>query len=146
MTASKNDVLKYLPHREPFLFVDEVLSLNKGSDIHAVKRLSGDEDYFKGHFPNNPVMPGVIIIEALAQASGILGFQTMNKTPEEGSMYYFVGADKLRFKNPVIPGDKLTLESTKISEKAGIWKFDCKASVEDKFICSAIVLCADRPK
>ena len=83
MAASKNDVLKYLPHREPFLFVDEVLTLNKGSDIHAIKRLSGDEDYLKGHFPNNPVMPGVIIIEALAQASGILGFQTMNKNIHE---------------------------------------------------------------
>ena len=91
-------------------------------------------------------MPGVLILEALAQASGVLGFYSMKKTPEEGSMYYFVGADKLRFKNPVIPGDKLTLESTKISEKAGIWKFDCKATVGEKFICSAIVLCADRPK
>ena len=109
MTASKNDVLKYLPHREPFLFVDEVLSLNKGSDIHAVKRLSGDEDYFKGHFPNNPVMPGVIIIEALAQASGILGFQTMNKTPEEGSIYVFAGVDRVRFRRRVGPGDDIHL-------------------------------------
>ena len=95
------------------------------------------------------VLPTCRAIEgakALAQASGVLGFVSMNKTPEEGSMYYFVGADKLRFKNPVIPGDKLTLESTKISEKAGIWKFDCKATVGEKFICSAIVLCADRPK
>ena len=92
------------------------------------------------------VVPGVLILEAMAQASGILGFKTMSKTPDEGSMYYFVGADNLRFKRPVIPGDKLILESTKISDKRGIWKFECKASVEDEFVCSATILCADRPK
>ena len=94
MSIAKDDILKYLPHRDPFLFVDEVLEINEGMDIHAIKRLTGDEDYFKGHFPNNPVMPGVIIIEALAQASGILGFRTMNKTPEEGSIYVFAGVEK----------------------------------------------------
>ena len=82
----------------------------------------------------------------MAQASGILGFATMNKTPEEGSIYYFVGADNLRFKRPVVPGDRLILESTKLSDKQGIWKFQCKASVEDEFVCSATILCADRPK
>ena len=146
MSGIHDDILKYLPHREPFLFVDEVLDINKGSDIHAIKRLTGKEDYFRGHFPNNPVMPGVIIIEALAQASGILGFQTMDKTPEEGSIYYFVGADNLRFKRPVVPGDQLILESTKISDKRGIWKFECKAHVDEEFVCSATILCADRPK
>ena len=135
-----------LPHRYPFLLVDRVEELEEHKYIKAYKNITNSEPYFQGHFPNRSVMPGVLILEALAQASGVLGFVSMNKTPEEGSMYYFVGADKLRSKNPVIPGDKLTLESTKISEKAGIWKFDCKASVEDKFICSAIVLCADRPK
>ena len=144
MAASKNDVLKYLPHREPFLFVDEVLTLNKGSDIHAVKRLSGDEDYLKGHFPNNPVMPGVIIIEALAQASGILGFQTMNKTPEEGSIYVLAGVDKVRFRKRVRPGDNIDLYSKVISEKRGIWKFDCRAELDNELICTATILCADR--
>ena len=144
MAASKNDVLKYLPHREPFLFVDEVLTLNKGSDIHAVKRLSGNEDYLKGHFPNNPVMPGVIIIEALAQASGILGFQTMNKTPEEGSIYVFAGVDKARFRSRVGPEDVLHLHSEVINEKKGIWKFETKAFVDDRLICTATILCADR--
>ena len=146
MILNQDDIKKYLPHREPFLFIDEVVEIDENETIHARKLIKPDEYFLQGHFPGNPIFPGVIIIEALGQASGILGFTIMNKTPEEGSMYYFVGADKLRFKNPVIPGDKLTLESTKISEKAGIWKFDCKASVEDKFICSAIVLCADRPK
>ena len=98
MSGIHDDILKYLPHREPFLFVDDVMEINKGSDIHAIKRLTGDEDYFRGHFPDNPVMPGVIIIEALAQASGILGFQTMDKTPEEGSIYVFAGVDKVRFR------------------------------------------------
>ena len=94
MSIAKDDILKYLPHRDPFLFVDEVLEINEGMDIHAIKRLTGDEDYFKGHFPNNPVMPGVIIIEALAQASGILGFRrelrsiTINKAP--GAVQLFI--------------------------------------------------------
>ena len=143
MAASKNDVLKYLPHREPFLFVDEVLTLNKGSDIHAVKRLSGNEDYLKGHFPNNPVMPGVIIIEALAQASGILGFQTMNKTPEEGSIYVFAGVDRVRFRRRV---DDIHLYSKILNEKRGIWKFECRAEVDNEKVCSATILCADRAK
>ena len=91
-------------------------------------------------------MPGVLIIEALAQAAGILGFMTMNKTPEEGSIYYFAGVDKVRFKNPVIPGEVIDLYATIRSEKKGIWKFDCKAEVSGKNVCEATILCADRPK
>ena len=146
MSGIHDDVLKYLPHREPFLFVDEVLNINKGSDIHAIKRLTGDEDYFRGHFPNNPVMPGVIIIEALAQASGILGFQTMNKTPEEGSIYVFAGVDRVRFRRRVGPGDNVHLYSKILNEKKGIWKFECRAEVDDEIVCSATILCADRAK
>ena len=140
------EIKNLLPHRFPFLLVDRVEEIDNHKYIKAYKNVTNNEPFFTGHFPNKLVMPGVLILEALAQASGILGFVSMNKTPQEGSMYYFVGSDKLRFKNPVIPGDKLTLESKKISEKAGIWKFDCKATVEEKLICSAIVLCADRPK
>ena len=140
------EIKNLLPHRFPFLLVDRVEEVDNHKYIKAYKNVTNNEPFFTGHFPNKLVMPGVLILEALAQASGILGFISMNKTPQEGSMYYFVGSDKLRFKNPVIPGDKLTLESKKISEKAGIWKFDCKATVEEKLICSAIVLCADRPK
>ena len=91
-------------------------------------------------------MPGVLIIEALAQAAGILGFMTMDKTPEEGSIYYFAGVDKVRFKNPVIPGDVVNLHASIMSEKKGIWKFDCSEYVEGKNVCEAIILCADRPK
>mgnify|MGYP005699432283 FL=1 len=146
MSGIHDDILKYLPHREPFLFVDEVLEINKGSDIHAIKRLTGKEDYFRGHFPNNPVMPGVIIIEALAQASGILGFQTMDKTPEEGSIYVFAGVDKVRFRKRVGPGDDIHLYSKILNEKRGIWKFECRAEVDNEIVCSATILCADRAK
>ena len=146
MSGIHDDIFKYLPHREPFLFVDEVMDINKGSDIHAIKRLTGEEDYFRGHFPNNPVMPGVIIIEALAQASGILGFQTMDKTPEEGSIYVFAGVDKVRFRRRVGPGDDIHLYSKILNEKRGIWKFECRAEVDNEIVCSANILCADRAK
>ena len=146
MLGIHDDIFKYLPHREPFLFVDEVMDINKGSDIHAIKRLTGEEDYFRGHFPNNPVMPGVIIIEALAQASGILGFQTMDKTPEEGSIYVFAGVDKVRFRRRVGPGDDIHLYSKILNEKRGIWKFECRAEVDNEIVCSATILCADRAK
>ena len=104
-------ILKHLPHRYPFLFVDRVIAVEEGVSIHAQKSVTIGEDFFNGHFPDKPVMPGVIIIEALAQASGILGFMTMNKTPDEGSIYYFAGADNVRFRNPVVPGDTLDLHS-----------------------------------
>ena len=146
MSGIHDDIFKYLPHREPFLFVDDVMEINKGSDIHAIKRLTGEEDYFRGHFPNNPVMPGVIIIEALAQASGILGFQTMDKTPEEGSIYVFAGVDKVRFRRRVGPGDDIHLYSKILNEKRGIWKFECRAEVDNEIVCSATILCADRAK
>ena len=142
----KQDIKRYLPHREPFLFVDGVTEIIKDEYIKGFKEVKEDEYYFKGHFPDNPILPGVIIIEALAQVSGILGFVTMNKTPEEGSIYYFVGADDLRFKRPAIPGDKLILNSKVITNKKGIWKFDCSATVDSELVAKAMILCADRPK
>ena len=146
MSFEFSDILKHLPHRHPFLFVDKIVSVALGETIHAQKNVSINEDFFNGHFPNKAVMPGVLIIEALAQAAGILGFMTMKKTPEEGSIYYFAGVDKVRFKNPVIPGEVIDLYATIRSEKKGIWKFDCKAEVSDKNVCEATILCADRPK
>ena len=146
MSFEFSDILKHLPHRHPFLFVDKIESVVLGETIHAQKNVSINEDFFNGHFPNKAVMPGVLIIEALAQAAGILGFMTMNKTPEEGSIYYFAGVDKVRFKNPVIPGEVIDLYATIRSEKKGIWKFDCKAEVSGKNVCDATILCADRPK
>ena len=146
MSFEFSDILKHLPHRHPFLFGDKIVFVALGETIHAQKNVSINEDFFNGHFPNKAVMPGVLIIEALAQAAGILGFMTMNKTPEEGSIYYFAGVDKVRFKNPVIPGEVIDLYATIRSEKKGIWKFDCKAEVSGKNVCEATILCADRPK
>lgn len=144
MKIKKEDIKNYLPHREPFLFVDEVLDIKKDIEIHAKKYITEDEYSVKGHFPNNPVFPGVIIIEALGQASGILGFVSMNKTPEQGSIYVLAGVDKVRFRKRVRPGDNIDLISKVIGQKRGIWKFDCRAELDGELICTATILCADR--
>ena len=144
MVMDVKEIREYLPHRYPFLLVDRVTELNLGDSIVAYKNVTMNEPFFNGHFPDHPVMPGVLIIEAMAQAAGILGFKTMDKTPQDGSIYYFVGSDKLRFKRPVVPGDKLLLEASIMSEKRGIWKFDCSASVDGQLAASATILCADR--
>ena len=140
------EIKEFLPHRYPMLLVDRVTEIDLGNSIKGYKNITTNEPYFMGHFPGKEIMPGVLIVEAMAQISGILGFKTMNKTPEEGSIYYFVGADDLRFKRPAVPGDKLTLESEVITNKRGIWKFACKASVEGEVVAKAKILCADRPK
>lgn len=139
-----NEIREYLPHRYPFLLVDRVVELVPGESIVAFKNMSINEVLFQGHFPDQPVFPGVLIIEAMAQAAGILGFKTMDKKPEDGSMYYFVGVDKVRFRRPVVPGDRLDLKAAIISERRGIWKFDCRAEVEGDLVCEATILCADR--
>ena len=144
MKITKEDIKKYLPHREPFLFVDEVVSIDEENGIHAKKFVSEDEYFLQGHFPDNPIFPGVIIIEALGQASGILGFVKMNKTPEEGSIYVLAGVDKVRFRKRVRPGDTIDLYSKVLGEKRGIWKFDCRAELNNEIVCSATILCADR--
>ena len=138
------EIREYLPHRYPFLLVDRVVELKEGESIVAYKNVTVNEPFFNGHFPDHPVMPGVLVVEAMAQAAGILGFKTMDKKPQDGSIYYFVGADKLRFKRPVVPGDQLMLEAKVISERRGIWKFDVNASVEGEMVSSATILCADR--
>lgn len=138
------EIREYLPHRYPFLLVDRVLEIRPGESIVAIKNVTANEPFFNGHFPDHPVMPGVLIVEAMAQAAGILGFKTMDKKPQDGSIYYFVGADDLRFKRPVVPGDQLKLEAKIVSEKRGIWKFAIKASVDDEMVSSATILCADR--
>jgi 3-hydroxyacyl-[acyl-carrier-protein] dehydratase len=144
MVMDVKEIREYLPHRYPFLLVDRVTELNLGESIVAYKNVTVNEPFFNGHFPDHPVMPGVLILEAMAQAAGILGFKTMDKTPQDGSIYYFVGSDKLRFKRPVVPGDKLQLEAAIMSEKRGIWKFECRASVDGQLVASATILCADR--
>jgi 3-hydroxyacyl-[acyl-carrier-protein] dehydratase len=138
------EIKKWLPHRYPFLLVDRVLELREGEYIRAYKNITTNEEVFNGHFPQAPIFPGVMIIEAMAQASGILGFKTIGKTPQDGSVYLFAGADKVRFRRQVVPGDRLELEAEVISEKRGIWKFECKASVDGELAASATILCADR--
>ncbi|MFT5116618.1 MAG: 3-hydroxyacyl-[acyl-carrier-protein] dehydratase [Kiritimatiellia bacterium] len=138
------EIKKWLPHRYPFLLVDRVVELTVGESIVAYKNITVNEEVFNGHFPQAPIFPGVMIIEAMAQASGILGFKTLNKTPQDGSVYLFAGADKVRFRRQVIPGDRLQLEAKVVSEKRGIWKFECTASVDGELAASATILCADR--
>ena len=140
------EIQEFLPHRYPMLLVDRVTHMVLGESITAYKNITTNEPFFMGHFPGKQVMPGVLIVEAMAQASGILGFKTMDKKPEDGSIYYFVGADYLRFKRPAIPGDKLILNSKVITNKKGIWKFDCSATVDSELVAKAMILCADRPK
>ncbi|MBU2964892.1 MULTISPECIES: 3-hydroxyacyl-ACP dehydratase FabZ [Amphritea] len=144
MMMDVKEIRKYLPHRYPFLLVDRVVELVPGESIVAYKNVTVNENFFNGHFPDYPVMPGVLIVEAMAQAAGILGFKTMGKTPEDGSIYYFVGSDKLRFKRPVVPGDRLQLEAKIISEKRGIWKFEVRSTVDGDVVSTATILCADR--
>lgn len=138
------EIRKYLPHRYPFLLVDRVTELVEGESVKAYKNVSINEEVFNGHFPHAPIFPGVLMVEAMAQASAILGFKTSNKTPQDGSIYLFAGAEKVRFRRQVVPGDRLDLESVIVSEKRGIWKFDCNASVDGERAASAIIMCADR--
>jgi 3-hydroxyacyl-[acyl-carrier-protein] dehydratase len=137
-------IREHLPHRYPFLLVDRVVALELGESIHAYKNLSINEPYFDGHFPEQPVFPGVLLVEAMAQAAGILGFKTMGKTPKDGSLYYLVGVDKLRFKSPCVPGDRVDLYANIVSERRGIWKFDVRSEVDGATCASATILCADR--
>jgi 3-hydroxyacyl-[acyl-carrier-protein] dehydratase len=138
------EIKELLPHRYPFLLVDRVVELVVGESIVAYKNITINEEVFNGHFPQFAVFPGVMIIEAMAQASGILGFKSLNKKPEDGSIYLLAGIDDVRFKRQVVPGDRLQLEARVVSEKRGIWKFECKASVEGVLVASATILCADR--
>jgi 3-hydroxyacyl-[acyl-carrier-protein] dehydratase len=137
-------IREHLPHRYPFLLVDRVVDIELGKRIEAYKNLSINEPFFDGHFPDNPVFPGVLLVEAMAQAAGILGFKSMGKTPADGSIYYLVGVDNLRFKRPCVPGDRVHLHAEIVSERRGIWKFAVRAEVEGNICASATILCADR--
>jgi len=139
-----NEIREYLPHRYPFLLVDRVLELNLPNSIVAIKNVTINEPFFNGHFPDVPVMPGVLIIEAMAQAAGILGFKSQDKKPADGSIYYFVGIDDARFKRRVIPGDQLILKAEYVSDRRGLWKFNCSSFVGDELAASGTILCADR--
>lgn len=139
-----HEVLAHLPQRFPFLMVDRVLECEPGKRIVALKNVSVNEPFFPGHFPHRPVMPGVLILEAMAQAAGILVFKTMNAVPDESSVYYYAGIDNARFKKPVVPGDQLLVEVTIVASKRGIWKFGCIARVEGGVVAEADILCTVR--
>ncbi len=139
-----NEILQYLPHRYPILLVDRVLECEPGKRIVGIKNVSFNEPYFQGHFPHHPVMPGVLIIEALAQVSAILSFKTLGNKPDKDSVYYFVGIDDARFKRPVVPGDQLRLESTIERNVRGIWKFSTRALVADVVAAEANLMCTVR--
>ena len=136
-----NQILDHLPHRYPFVLVDKVLSYELGKSIDAIKNVTINEPFFPGHFPHYPVMPGVLVVEALAQAAAILSFKTINDKPNDHSVYYFVGIDKARFKKPVVPGDQLKLNISIERTIKGIWKYKGIAMVEDEIAAEAEIMC-----
>ncbi len=138
------EVLQYLPHRYPFLLIDRVVDFEPGKSLVAIKNVTINEPFFPGHFPRHPVMPGVLILEALAQATGILAFKSTDTKPDDNTLYYFAGIDNARFKKPVQPGDQLRLEVEVIKSKRGIWKFSAIAKVDDNVVCSADLMCAEQ--
>ena len=143
-----NEIMKLLPHRYPFLLVDRVEEIEANKRIVAYKNITFNEDVFNGHFPGAPIFPGVMIVEAMAQVSGILGFYSSEITAEDGKLFLFAGVDKARFKKPVVPGDKLVLTSEIDTVKRNMWRFNTSASVDGKLCCEATLLCAfqDRDK
>ena len=140
------EIRKFLPHRYPFLLVDRVIECVPGESIIAIKNISINEPQFTGHFPNQAIMPGVLIIEALAQATGLLGFRTISEEPSDDILYMLVGIDNVRFKRQVVPGDQLTLKAKIERRSKIIWKFSCEASVDGELCTAANLLCAASPK
>ena len=139
-----HEILAHLPHRYPMLLVDRVLECEPGKRILAVKNVSINEPYFVGHFPHHPVMPGVLIVEALAQAAAVLSFKTLGTMADDKSVYYFVGIDGARFKHPVAPGDQLLLDVSIERRVRGIWKFAAQARVGESVVTEAQLMCTVR--
>ena len=144
MILDVQEIKEYLPQRYPFLLVDRVLEMELGKSILACKNVTVNEPFFVGHFPHQPIMPGVLIIEALAQAAGVLGFKSQEKKPADGYLYYFVGADEVRLRRPVVPGDRLMLQVDVISNRRGIYKFYAEATVDGHLVGSMKIICAER--
>ena len=139
-----NQIKEYLPHRYPLLLVDRVLDWEEGKRITAIKNVTINEEFFNGHFPHKPVMPGVLMIEALAQTAALLAFLTLGQKPDANAVVYFVGIDGARFKRPVEPGDQLTMDVEILRQSRGIWKFQAKASVGDQLAVEAELMCTMR--
>jgi len=144
MSMDIHQILKQLPHRYPILLVDRVLEIEKGKRIRAIKNVSINEPFFQGHFPHRPVMPGVLMLEALAQAAALLAFDALGTTPDDKTVYYFAGIDGARFKRPVEPGDQLILEVELDRMKAGIFKFRARAKVGEDIATEAELMCTMR--
>ena len=140
LPLSTVDIRKILPHRYPFLLVDKVTEYTPGERIVGIKNVTGNEPFFQGHFPERPIMPGVLIVEALAQVSGILGFIMNDEKPSEGSLFLFAGAEKVRFKKQVVAGDQLVLKSELVMQKRGIYKYNCIATVDGVVAASAEIM------
>lgn len=138
-------ILEHLPHRYPILLVDRVLEVVPGERITTLKNVTVNEPFFPGHYPHHPVMPGVLIVEAMAQTAAILSFKTMGSKPDDKSVYYFVGIDGARFKRPVAPGDQIIMEVTLQYNKRGMWKFAGVAKVDGQVAAEAELICAVRP-
>ena len=139
-----HEILKKLPHRYPILLVDRVLALEKGKSIKALKNVTINEPFFTGHFPHRPVMPGVLMLEAMAQAAALLAFDTLGVVPDDKTVYYFAGIDAARFKRPVEPGDQLIMDVTLDRMRAGIFKFKGMARVDGNLACEAELMCTMR--
>lgn len=144
ITMEIAEIKSYLAHRYPFLLVDRVLEMTPMKSIKALKNVSANEPFFQGHFPHYAVMPGVLIVEALAQASGLLSLKSTGQKADDNTVFYFVGIDHARFKRPVVPGDALILESELLMERRGLIKYAVKASVGDQVACAATLLCTQR--
>ena len=138
------EIKEYLPHQYPFLLVDRVLELEPEKRIVALKNVTINEPFFQGHFPHYPVMPGVLIVEAMAQAAALLSFKSLGTKRDDNTVVYLVGVDGARFKRPVVPGDTLILEAEKILEKRGLIKYAVRAKVDDQIACEATLLCTQR--
>jgi 3-hydroxyacyl-[acyl-carrier-protein] dehydratase len=143
-TMDIHQILKLLPHRYPILLVDRVLALEEGKSIRAVKNVTINEPFFTGHFPHRPVMPGVLMLEAMAQAAALLSFATAHKTPDDNTVYYFAGIDGARFKRPVEPGDQMVMDVELLRAKASIFKFKGVTRVDGEIACEAELLCTMR--
>jgi 3-hydroxyacyl-[acyl-carrier-protein] dehydratase len=137
------EIMALLPHRYPFLMIDRVLDFTPGESLTAIKNVTINEPIFTGHFPTMPIFPGVLILEALAQATGILGFKTVTERAEN-ELYLFAAIDEARFKKPVVPGDQLVLEVKFLKERRNLWKFYGEAKVDGQVVCSAELMCARR--
>jgi len=137
-----HEIQEFLPHRYPFLMVDRVVECEPGKRLLAIKNVTYNEPFFQGHFPHQAIMPGVLIMEALAQATGLLASKSVSDELGRGVTYYLVGLDKARFKRPVVPGDQLQLEVIYLKNRRNIWSFSCRAEVDGEFVASENIMCA----